>query len=155
MPLTRITALTAGGALALAMAATAGPATAASQVTYNGTFTGVAFDSGCTNTASAPTKASGTWRVNLHEGKATGRFIINVDDVPHVAWTTQMTRIADDGATFKATTTTPAGQLTVTLVASSFTYRVSPYNLTGIFPNWPVCGGDNGVTYTGALNPAG
>ena len=155
MSRTRIAALTAGGALALALAAAAAPATAASQVTYNGTFTDVTFDTGCTDPAGAPTTASGTWRVNLHENKATARFVINVDDVPHVAWTTQMTRIADDEATFKATTSTPAGSLIVTLVDTTFTYRISPYNVNQVFSNWPVCNGQDGVTYSGVVGPAG
>lgn len=124
-----------------------------------GTFTGVAFDPGCSVPAgtTAPDSADGTWRVNLHASKATGRFVINVPaGVPHVAWTTQMTRVSDEATTFTAQAQSPAGTLTVTLLEDgSFTYRISPYNESGVLPGWPVCTGTNGVTYSGELGSAG
>ena len=125
----------------------ASPAAAGQGVGFTGSFDGRTYDS-CT-LAGAPYEpyvgqVTGSWRVNLHEAKATARFVIDVDGSPHVAYTVQMVRVPGDGATFTATTTTGAGPLTVRLDGTDFTYTIAPY--TDPFGEGYECGS---VVYTG------
>lgn len=128
----RRTALsTAAAATIVAVAGAASPAVAAdSGVNYRGTFDARTYDT-CTKDGQDFTPhvgdVTGSWRVNVHAATVTARFVIDVDGAPHVAYTTQLARLADDTATFSATTKTAAGDLVVRLEGSTFTYTISPY----------------------------
>lgn len=110
----------------------ASPAVASQGVGLDGSFSSRTYNT-CTVGGEPfdPPNAgevTGTWRVNLHDTKATARFVIYVGGAPHVAYTTQMTRVPDASPVFTATTTTGAGPLEVTLVGSSFSYTIKPYD---------------------------
>jgi uncharacterized protein YbjQ (UPF0145 family) len=127
----RTALITSAAASLVALAGAASPALADDQgVGYRGTFDARTFTT-CTSDGQAVTPyvgiVTGSWRVNAHDTKATARFVIDVDGAPHVAYTTQMTRLADDAATFSATTRTAAGDLVVRLEGDIFTYTISPY----------------------------
>ena len=138
-------------AAALVLSAAA-PASASESVGYGGIFDGpIVYDTCSTSDDQAidpgTNLASGTWRVNLHDQKATARFVINVNSAPHVAYTAQLTRLPSD-ATFEATMITGAGPLVVKLVGDAFTYKIARYDYT----EW---GGFRceSVTYSGTLAP--
>ena len=125
----------------------ASPADAGQGVGLTGTFDGRTYNVCHDETGAVHPDAgvvTGTWRVNLHDAKATARFVIDVDGVPHVAYTAQMERVADETAVFAATTMTGAGPLEVRLVGTDFTYTISPY--TDPFGGGFVC---DSVVYTG------
>lgn len=145
MSVRRLSMMVSAAALVVA---TAVPASASASVGYDGTFADHVSYVGCKPEVSGTLIASGTWRVNLHDQKATARFVINVDGAPHVAFTAQMARVDDSEATFKATLSTGAGPLEVKLVGDHFTYTISPYD----YAPWggPTC---SSVTYSGTLNP--
>lgn len=133
------------GATALLGMSLAAPATADSDVTYQGVFSGEITYSVCT-TAAPTSIAGGTWRVNVHDQKATARFVITVDGAPHVAFTAQMARIPSDTATFEASVITGAGPLDIRLVGEEFSYEIAPYDYTP----WGGLKCDS-VTYHGTL----
>lgn len=144
-------ALTATAALTLSLfAGVASPAVAADQgVNYRGSFDARVFSECKTIPDEDPITpetgtVTGSWRVNVHASTATARFVIAVDGVPHVAYTTKMNREVDDGATFTATTKTGAGDLVVRLSGTEFTYTISPY--TDPFAGAFECGS---VVYSG------
>lgn len=142
MSVRRLSMMICAAALVVSAAA---PASASESVSYGGTFVGPIVYNTCTPAVSGTKVASGTWRVNVHDQKATARFVINVNGVPHVAYTAQMTRLTNDDATFEATMITGAGPLVVMLVGDVFTYRIARY----ISP-WDGTTCDS-VTYSGTL----
>lgn len=106
-------------------AMTALPAAAAGEVHYSGTFSAAITASACTPQGYFDgLSASGNWRVNVQGKKAEGRFVIDLNESPHVAFTTPMTLLDPNGATFKASLQTAAGNLYVTLTGTSFEYRI-------------------------------
>jgi len=119
------------GATALA-GALAAPAPMTDQATsFQGTFAGPITYTACT-TDPGNHLASGTWRVHIQQKKANARFLIEVDGVPHVAFTAQMVveQAADGG--FVVSTDTLAGRLTVILKGRDFAYAISPYAYAGL-----------------------
>jgi hypothetical protein len=125
----------------------ASPAVASQGVGFTGSFDGRTYN-GCVKDGAVVTPpvgvVTGSWRVNLHDAKATARFVIDVNAAPHVAYSAQLERVADEAAVFRATTTTGAGPLEVTLVGTDFTYTIAPY--TDPFGGGFVC---DAVVYTG------
>lgn len=130
---------------ALAAAAATMPAAMAAGVGIRGEFSGPIDYQGCSPEEGTHV-ASGTWRVNVHATTGTARFVIDVDGVPHVAFTTKLERVPDSAATFEGTTQTGAGPLTVTVSGTEMTYRIAPYDFTP----WggPTC---DSVTYFGTV----
>ena len=148
---TTASALTVALGLTLVGAGMAG----ADPVNYTGRFDGEITASGCEE--DAPFKyegmqAGGTWRVNLHEDKATVRFVITVDGELHVAWTAQIQRVPDAGAVFKAELpglgADGLGTLTITLEHDgAFSYVIHPYDFSAY--GWGSC---ESVTYPGVID---
>jgi hypothetical protein len=131
--------LVAGAAAALTVGALAAAPAVAADTTgparytgvFNGPVTYVPDDVGHPGQCDAGTHyASGSWRVSLHGNDgATARFVITVDGAPHVAYTTQMHKVAVGPGTFELTSTTAAGPLDVTLSADgTLRYTIAPYD---------------------------
>lgn len=146
-------AAAAAAALATAVVTVVGtgaPAMAGEGVGIEGSFDGRTYTS-CTLDGQpyAPEAGTvtGTWRVNLHDTKATARFVILVDGTPHVAYTAQMDRISDPSSVFTATLTTLAGPLELRLVGDELTYTIAPY--TDPFGGGFTCAS---VVYTGTAS---
>jgi hypothetical protein len=127
-----------------------GPASAGPTSTnYSGTFAGQITYQGCKGGNPGVHIASGTWRVNVAtNGDASARFVIYVDGAPHVAFTAPMQAdTLQPGEVFADTLMTGAGPLRVSLVGTTFEYRIAPYDYTP----W---GGEKcqAVTYWGVLS---
>lgn len=132
----------------LVAAGAASPAAAGQGVGLEGSFNGRSYNT-CLRAGASydpPVRTvTGTWRVNLHDTKATARFVIYVDGALHVAYTIQMQREPGPGSVFTATApTTGAGPLEVKLVGHALTYTIEPY--TDPFGGGFTCAS---VVYTG------
>jgi hypothetical protein len=131
----------------VAVVGAASPAVAGQGAGLEGSFDGRTYTT-CTQDGEPYTPPGGTvtgsWRVNLHDTKATARFVIYVDGALHVAYTTQLTRTDGDSSVFTATTTTAAGPLEVKLVGDHLSYTIEPY--TDPFGGGFSC---DSVVYTG------
>ena len=138
-------------AAALLAVGAAAPAAASEGAGLQGTFDGRSYNT-CQNVSDQtpvypdPGDVTGTWRVNLHDTKATARFVIYVDGALHVAYTAQMERVPEATSTFTATTLTAAGPLTVTLENGALTYTIDDY--TDPFGGGFTC---ESVVYTGEV----
>lgn len=144
MSLHRFLTAAAGSLLGLGLVSTGAHA---APTTYSGVFSGPVVYSTCTVPPAPGTHvAGGTWRVNLHDQKATARFVITVDGAPHVAFTAQLDRVASSTATFEAEILTAAGPLVVTLRGSDFSYVIAPYDYSAF--GGAVCAS---VEYDGTL----
>jgi hypothetical protein len=128
---------------AVALVVGAGPVSGASggPVTYSGEFNGYItyfMEPGVavgTCPTTAQNTASGTWSVTVHGTSASAGFDIKVNSADHVAYTIPKLTLAYSagGTKFVAYGQTGAGVLTLTLFDSGrFTYRISPYNNTGL-----------------------
>lgn len=135
---------------AVALAASfAGPAAAAGDVHYAGTFL-PQISGTCSVNDFTGADASGTWRVNVHEGTAVARFVIYLDGVKHVAYTAPMQVLDPAGATFKVSMTTLAGELTVTLTGNDLTYSIPSYDTVDDY-GAAVGSTCSGIVYHGVL----
>ena len=136
---------------------TALPAAASGEVHYSGTFNAAITAVGCTpQDYFDGLSASGTWRVNVQDKKAVGRFVIDLNGAPHVAFTTPLTLLDPNGATFRATVGTLAGNLYVTLTGTGFEYRIgTPGDSTDNYDSTTFLGADGAtcdyVAYNGVL----
>lgn len=144
MSLDRFLTTAAASLLGVGLLSTSAQAT---PTTYGGVFSGPVVYSSCTVPPPPGTHvAGGTWRVNLHDRKATARFVITVDGAPHVAFTAQLDRLASSPATFQAEVVTAAGPLVITLSGSAFSYVIAPYDYSAF--GGAVCAS---VEYDGSL----
>ncbi|GAA6527829.1 hypothetical protein [Intrasporangium sp. DVR] len=119
-------------AAAMALMAITTPTAAGANNALQGEFAGAVTYENCTVGApEGPSIASGSWRINVHDAKGTARFVILVNDAPHVAFTAQLSRVWLDGqASFQGTVMTGAGPLLVTVKGEEMTYRIAPYDFT-------------------------
>ena len=138
-------------AVTLGIAGSAAPAGAASDTHLTGGFTGISA-TGCTSgDPSSWGPVTGSWRVNVGTHTASARFVINLAGVPHVAFTAPLDIESWDGTTLVAgPLATLAGPLTITVNATTMSYRIAPYDSSSFPDHQAVC--PNGVTYTGNVN---
>lgn len=95
--------------------------------------------------------ASGTWRVNVGTKTASARFVIFLQDQPHVAFTIPLKITVDDGTTLQAVGATGAGGLTVTVTGTQLTYVIAPYDSTSFGGDHAAYCPAGSVTYAGTV----
>lgn len=153
-----------GIGLAAPVAAASDSSTYPKGVDYRGTFgstvTFVGFtDEGTTSpycidatgehvTPPVDQHLTGTWRANVGAKIVSARFAMYINDVPHVVYTAPMVREVTD-ATFQAGILTGAGQLTITLVGTDFSYTIQPYDTTPFWADGLAC---ESATFHGTLS---
>ena len=133
------------GALTVALVVAA-TASGGSPGTYHGTFSGSVAYNGCEGAAPPAALASGTWNVNLRDEKS-GVLTVSIftNGRHHVSFGSLVEPVAADGEeTFALRMDTLAGELTVRLDETAFTYTIDGYDYFGI-----EC---ESVVYSGSLS---
>ena len=149
-----VAALVLGAGLVTPAASAADSTTYPLGADYRGVFDrDVVFTGPCLDTSDQPVvpatqTLSGTWRANVGAKVVSARFVMYVNEEPHVVYTAPMLR-EETTATFEAGMPTGAGPLTIRLDGDQFTYTIAPYDTRAFFPDGVSCAS---ATFRGTLS---